>query len=144
MKLTKSQEHEIDMKVFTGNVAVHCFTSKRKIYRYFIQSQHVVCLFYCHLKTPVTSLSICMCHQLTLVICFEVTTIINVVFSGLSSCHRTELNCGNKANRERKRRRNGPFFLSLSLVLFLFLLCSMKRKDEHKSASALALYEKEE
>jgi hypothetical protein len=67
----------------------------------------------------------CMCHILTLVILFIVTTTINVVFFALSSCRRTELNCGNKENERRRDDFVHPFF-------FLFLLRSMNRTRETK------------
>jgi len=59
----------------------------------------------------------CMCHILTLVILFIVTTIINVVFFALSSCRRTELNCGNKENERRRDDFVHPFFFFLSRSL---------------------------
>ncbi len=80
------------------------------------QTSGDVCLFYCHLKTPVTSIYKCTCHILTLVILFIVTTTINVVFFALSSCRRTELNCGNKENERESR------FCS-SILSFFFSLC---------------------
>ena len=95
----------------------------------------------------------CMCHILTLVILFIITTTINVVFFALSSCRRTELNCGNKENERRRDDFVHPFFFFLSLHLFIFLLLSMNRtrgkekqrerekereKDAHKTTSACA------
>jgi hypothetical protein len=91
-----------------------------------------------------------MCHILTLVILFIVTTTINVVFFALSSCRRTELNCGNKENERRRDDFVHPFF-------FLFLLRSMNRtretkrkrererekKDEHKITNARRMNKKE-
>jgi hypothetical protein len=66
----------------------------------------------------------CMCHILTLVILFIVTTTISVVFFALPSCRRTELNCGNKENERRRDDFVHSFFF------FLFLLRSMNRTRE--------------
>jgi len=91
----------------------------------------------------------CMCHILTVVILFIVTTTINVVFFALSSCRRTELNCGNKENERRRDDFVHPFF-------FLFLLRTMNRtremkgkreggrekKDEHKIINARRMNKK--
>jgi hypothetical protein len=84
-----------------------------------------------------------MCHILTLVILFIVTTTINVVFFALSSCRRTELNCGNKENGRRRDDFVHPFFFSLS---FAFNEQNERgeekereKKDEHKTTNACAV-----
>ncbi len=89
------------------------------------QTSGDVCLFYCHLKTPVTSIYKCTCHILTLVILFIVTTTINVVFFALSSCRRTELNCGNKENERESR------FCS-SILSFFSLSVSFAFNEQNK------------
>lgn len=74
----------------------------------------------------------CLCHLLTLVIGSIITTSIDVsLCRSLSSCRRTELNCGNKENeRERALVCSSTFLLS-------FFLFEQKRRerDEQKSAS---------
>jgi len=86
-----------------------------------------------------------MCHILTLVILFIVTTTINVVFFALSSCRRTELNCGNKENGRRRDDFVHPFFFSLSFTFNEQNEREAKRrgerekKDEHKTTNACAV-----
>jgi hypothetical protein len=85
-----------------------------------------VCLVYCHLKTPVTSL----CHTLILVTLFIVTVTITMVCFTHSFCYRSKLNWGNKWERE--------------MVLFIhsFLLRSMNRtiEGERKKRWVLTAY----
>lgn len=117
--------------------AVHCFTSRMEKWRGdwiwllsfppMVNNRTEMSVYSIVISRHLLLLYKCPCHILTLVIWSIVTTSVNVVFLALclSSCRRTELNCGNKENeKERKGERETILFIHSFLALSLSLSLS--------------------